>query len=277
MKQNGKAKKAIEVIDEKLKKLNDIFTKSQQSPDLLIVTDRLGRWKSRTVNMLSKYVNPSEGEKLKKTILRSRKSGRPHQNFRNEVNTYHSFLLDLKEDIQEHPEEVLAVIDGQEDMILGAKKQESTTSKTVFIIHGHDKEMLVEVARTLEKLDLDPIILHEQPNKGRTIIEKFTDYSDVNYAIVLLSPDDYGYSKDQSPDKAKPRARQNVIFELGFFIGKLGRQHIFVLYRKGENFEFPSDYKGVLYEPYDESGVWKYRLVDELKAIGYEVSKDKLP
>jgi len=157
------------------------------------------------------------------------------------------------------------------------KKAESKFSGRIFIVHGHDKEMLAEVARTLDKLDLNPIILHEQPNEGRTIIEKFTDYSDVNYAIVLLSPDDYGYSKDQSPDKAKPRARQNVIFELGFFIGKLGRKHVLVLFRKEENFEFPSDYKGVLYKPYDESGVWKYELADELKAIGYETSKDKLP
>jgi predicted nucleotide-binding protein len=108
------------------------------------------------------------------------------------------------------------------------------------------------------------------------LIEKFTDYSDVGYAIVLLSPDDYGYSKKDPPEKKKLRARQNVMLELGFFIGRLGRHKVLVIYREVEDFEFPSDYSGVLYKPYDDKEIWKFEIVKELKELGYNVSADKL-
>jgi predicted nucleotide-binding protein len=156
------------------------------------------------------------------------------------------------------------------------KKTEVKFSNKIFIVHGHDTEMKTEVASALRKLGLEPIILHEHPDKGRTVIEKFTDYSDVNYAVVLLSPDDYGYSKDESVDKAKFRARQNVILELGFFLGKLGRGRVIVIHRVINNFEFPSDYSGVIYKPFDKPGNWQFQLVKELKAIGYDVSADKI-
>jgi predicted nucleotide-binding protein len=148
-------------------------------------------------------------------------------------------------------------------------------STRIFVVHGHDKEMKEAVARTLKTLELEPVILHEQPNQGRTIIEKFIDYSDVSFAVVLLSPDDMAYPKDSTPEE-KLRARQNVVFELGFFIGKLGRERVFVLYRKVENFEMPSDYSGVLYIPYDDSKRWEIELVKELKACGYNVDANKL-
>jgi len=157
-----------------------------------------------------------------------------------------------------------------------AGKTDIKFSKRVFIVHGHDAEMKTEVASVLRKLGLEPIILHEHPDKGRTVIEKFTDYSDVNSAVVLLSPDDYGYSKDESADKAKLRARQNVILELGFFLGKLGRGRVIVIHRVIDNFEFPSDYSGVIYKPFDKLGHWQFQLVKELKAIGYDVSADKI-
>ncbi|MEW6010348.1 MAG: nucleotide-binding protein [Euryarchaeota archaeon] len=141
----------------------------------------------------------------------------------------------------------------------------------MFIVHGHDDEMKLTVARTIEKLGLAPIILHEQPNKGRTIIEKFFDSSDVSFAVVLLSPDDMGYSKKQGSENTKSRARQNVILELGFFLGKLGRERVFVLYKNDKNFEIPSDYDGVLYIQYDDDDVWKNKLLMELKACGYDI------
>ena len=156
------------------------------------------------------------------------------------------------------------------------KKDDVKSSNRIFIVHGHDEAMKQAVARTVEKMGLEPIILHEKPSEGRTIIEKFTDYSDVSFAIVLLSPDDMAYPKDHSPKDAKLRARQNVIFELGFFIGKLGRNRVLVLYQKERNFEMPSDYSGVLYAPYDDSGRWKFDLVKELKACGYDVDANKL-
>ncbi|MDD4157710.1 MAG: nucleotide-binding protein [Candidatus Cloacimonetes bacterium] len=150
-------------------------------------------------------------------------------------------------------------------------------SNQIFVVHGHDEVMKQAVARTLEKLDLKPIILHEKPNQGRTIIEKFTDYADgVSFAVVLLSPDDKGYKKDQSSEAAKFRARQNVILELGFFIGKLGRHNVAVLFKNDLDFERPTDYDGVLYTSFDDAGKWQYDLMRELKAIGYDIDANKL-
>lgn len=149
-----------------------------------------------------------------------------------------------------------------------------TKSNRVFVVHGHDGEMRESVARVLSKLGLEPAILHEQPDRGRTIIEKFYDYSDVGFAVVLLSPDDMGYVGGSNPKDAKPRARQNVILELGFFLGKLDRENVVTLH-KGDT-EIPSDFSGVLFKPYVSGGDWPYRLTRELRESGYEVSADDL-
>lgn len=149
-------------------------------------------------------------------------------------------------------------------------------AKDIFIVHGHDEAMKANVARTLEKLGLAPVILHEKPNQGRTIIEKFSDYSEVGFAIVLLSPDDLGRLRSAPPDELRPRARQNVIFELGFFIGRLGRGRVLALYVTTEDFELPSDYSGVLFVPFDSSGRWQFDLVRELKAADYDVDANAL-
>ena len=149
-------------------------------------------------------------------------------------------------------------------------------SDKVFVVHGHDEDMKQSVARVLGQLGLDPVILHEKPNKGRTIIEKFSDYADVGFAVVLLSPDDLGYPARMTTDKARPRARQNVILELGFFLGKLGRDRVFALYRRTDDFDMPSDYDGVIYAPFDEDEAWKLKLVQELRAAGYDVDANAL-
>jgi predicted nucleotide-binding protein len=113
-------------------------------------------------------------------------------------------------------------------------------SDRIFVVHGHDDGMKVAVARVLERLGLKPVVLHEQPDKGRTIVEKFTDYSAVGFAVVLLSPDDMAYASNKSPSAARPRARQNVTFELGYFVGKLGRENVLALVRKKDgDLEFP--------------------------------------
>jgi predicted nucleotide-binding protein len=148
----------------------------------------------------------------------------------------------------------------------------------IFVVHGHDELMEQTVARTLEKLNLVPIIMHEQPNKNKTIIQKLSDYADsVSFAIVLLSPDDKGYKKDQNPETAKFRARQNVILELGYFIGKLGMDKVVTLLKDDPDFENPSDYHGVLYTPFDNSGKWRLDLVKELREAGYNVDASMLP
>ena len=128
------------------------------------------------------------------------------------------------------------------------------------------------VARFLEKLDLEPVILHQQPNKGCTIIEKFEDHPVVDFAVVLLTPDDLG-ALAANGDDLKPRARKNVILELGFFLGKLGRERVCSLV-KGD-VETPSDYDGVVYTEFDSAGGWKLKLAQELKAAGFDVDFNK--
>lgn len=147
-------------------------------------------------------------------------------------------------------------------------------SNRIFVVHGRDDGMRESVARVLTTLGLEPVILHEQADRGRTIIEKFYEHSDVGFAVVLLSPDDSGYLISDGPDAVKPRARQNVILELSFFLGRLGRENVVALY-KGD-VEIPSDFSGVLYKRYDSDGAWPYKLTRELKESGYEVSADNL-
>lgn len=161
------------------------------------------------------------------------------------------------------------------------KQQNSSVSprtNDIFIVHGHDEEMKQAVARTLERLKLKPIILHEQLNQGATIIEKFEKNANVQFAIILLSPDDIGYLKTEGSEKAQPRARQNVILELGYFIGKLSRAKVFVLKRDNEKdeLELPTDINGITYTSYDSGDSWKSKLFQELKATGYNVDANDL-
>lgn len=129
-------------------------------------------------------------------------------------------------------------------------------SRKVFVVHGHDEAVKQSVARFLEKLGLEPIILHEQPNKGQTLIEKFEANSDVGFAVVLLTPDDVG--RGAAEKKLNPRTRQNVILELGYFLGILRRARVCALYKEGV--ELPSDIHGVIYVPYDGAGGWRLEL-----------------
>jgi predicted nucleotide-binding protein len=146
---------------------------------------------------------------------------------------------------------------------------DSRNGHKIFLVHGHDELALHETARFLEKLRQEVVILREQPNQGRTIVEKFEDYGDVGFAVVLLTADDQGGTKSADASGLRPRARQNVIFELGYFNGRLGRNRVCALYRPGV--EIPSDYAGVLYVELDERGAWRLQIAKELRAAGLTV------
>ncbi len=148
------------------------------------------------------------------------------------------------------------------------------SNKKVFIVHGHDKMAKMEVARFIEKFGLEAIILHEQPNSGKTIIEKIEANSDVQYAVVLYTPCDMGRAKEEGVDEEKERARQNVVFEHGYLIGKLGRDKVSALV-KGD-IEKPGDISGVVYISMDDAGAWKTELAREMKSTGLEVDMNKL-
>jgi hypothetical protein len=187
------------------------------------------------------------------------------KSFLNGVETAEQYLKSRIEEIEEE--------EGLGSALLPSKPENlsAVDSRKVFVVHGHDHGSKETVARFLSKLDLVPIILHEQPNQGRTIIEKFEDYAGVSCAVVILSPDDIASSKGD-PDVKEDRARQNVIFELGFFVGTLGRDRTFALLL--EDVTKPSDIEGVLYIPF-KGDSWRIHLVRELKAAGLDVDANK--
>jgi predicted nucleotide-binding protein len=149
----------------------------------------------------------------------------------------------------------------------------TSNSDHVFVVHGHDEGAKEAVARFLSKLDLEPIILHEQPSRGLTIIEKLLANAEVGFAVVLLTPDDCGGPAGAAYEDQRPRARQNVILELGYFVGKLGRERVCALYKEGT--EVPSDFQGVVFVPMDPGGAWRLTLARELKQVLPHVDMNK--
>lgn len=147
-----------------------------------------------------------------------------------------------------------------------------TISDKVFIVHGHDELIISQVSEVLRKLGLEPIILKDTANNGDTIIEKIERLSnEVGFGIVLYTACDIGGKNEKD---LKPRARQNVVLEHGYLMAKIGRKNTMALIK--DKVEAPSDISGLLYTPVDEHKAWQYKLVDELKASGYNVSKDKI-
>ena len=146
-------------------------------------------------------------------------------------------------------------------------RAEPTDFNRVFIVHGHDEALRETVARFITTIGLEPVILHEQANRGMTIIEKLVSSENVGYAVVLLTPDDLGRKKSAAEEK--PRARQNVILELGYFVGRLGRERVIAILK--DEVEIPSDYMGVVYTQFDDGGGWRQELARELQSTGYAI------
>jgi len=153
------------------------------------------------------------------------------------------------------------------------KEKPEKDCSTVFIVHGHDDASKYEVARFVETIGFRSTILHEQASSGSTIIEKIEQHTDVGFAIVLYTQCDVGAAKSDQ-DNLQPRARQNVVFEHGFLIGKIGRKNVVALL-KG-NVEKPNDISGVVYISLDESQGWKLSLVREMRASGYDIDMNKV-
>ncbi len=178
-----------------------------------------------------------------------------------------SILKSMLEEIEEYWEDKDRVPSSSR-----TQRREQPSPKEIFVIHGRNNEAKETVARFLQNLGLTPVILHEQPNQGRTIIEKFERHAQVGFAVALLTPDDVGALKNEEKN-LKPRARQNVVFELGYFLGRLGRERVCAL-TKG-NVELPSDYDGVVYISLDDGG-WKMNLIRELKNADFNVDANKV-
>ncbi|CAI9411109.1 hypothetical protein CCAJJPOJ_01698 [Lelliottia sp. T2.26D-8] len=142
--------------------------------------------------------------------------------------------------------------------------------RKVFIVHGRDNEAKQEVARFISDLGLEPIVLHEQASQGRTIIEKIERYTnDADFALVLYTACDHGRGAYETKVSPRNRARQNVVFEHGYLMAKLGRENVCALV-KGD-IETPNDISGVVYVSLDSSGGWKISVMTELKSCGYDL------
>ncbi len=156
-----------------------------------------------------------------------------------------------------------------------SKATSPNLSNKVFIVHGHDHALKTDVERFVHQIGLEPIVLHRQPDKGLTIIEKFEEHSDVGYAFILLTPDEVAYTIDQEPlsDNSRikeRRARPNVIFEFGYFVGKLGRERVCCIYKEGV--ELPSDLTGLIYKKVSDTVESQaYPIIRELKAAGFNI------
>lgn len=159
----------------------------------------------------------------------------------------------------------------------GVCYQTQSKRKKVFVVYGHDSEARTQLEAMLRRWDLDPLILDQLPSEGATIIEKLERYTqDVNFAVVLATPDDIGYRADHEDERAY-RARQNVVLELGMMLAKLGRQNVAILMKQQDKMERPSDIQGLIYIPFKDSVTdGAVLLAKEMSAQGYDIDIKKL-
>jgi predicted nucleotide-binding protein len=160
--------------------------------------------------------------------------------------------------------------------VLDRELSASNKRQRLFVVSGSDFLMRQAAVAALSKLFLVPVVLQEQPNSGRKILTNFTSYIDMKFALVLLSPDDCVYPKDDKTTKSKLKPRQDIIFLLGYLLGKLGLEKVLVLFRESQNFEIPNDFEGVKFVAFDDRGSWKLALIRELTACGYSIEGERI-
>jgi len=178
-------------------------------------------------------------------------------------------ILILQSAIKWLNDELGDTVESSQSKLTGSSDR--TTSQKIFVVHGHDDAARQAVARFIERIGFEAVILSEQASQGKTIIEKIEANSNVGFAVVLLTPDDIG---GKSSDALRPRARQNVLLELGYFMARLGRERVCAL-AKGD-LEIPTDFAGVVWTALDEHDAWKAVLARELKAAGYAIDWNKV-
>lgn len=182
--------------------------------------------------------------------------------------------LKLKVEYLESLKEILQIIpsENNKEGTLSAGLQ-TTNSKKVFIVHGHNHALRNEVELLVKQLEFEPIVLFKEPNLGDTVIEKLLHKTDdTSFAIVLYTKCDEGKAVEE--DHLKPRARQNVVFEHGLMCGLLGRKRVVALVEDGV--EIPSDLSGIIYIRIDEAKRWEFDVAREMKAAGLDVDLNKL-
>lgn len=188
-----------------------------------------------------------------------------------DIVSYKKHTKDITTDVFDRVKASLAASTPTSTVKAISRERPVTDKSKVFIVHGRDDLAKVSAARFIEKLGLSAVILHEQASGGKTIIEKIEEHTNVGFAIVLYTPCDAGGLAGDSP---KPRARQNVVFEHGYLIAKLGRRNVCALIKNGV--EVPNDINGVIYVPLDDHGAWKIEIAKELRNAGYDIDMNKV-
>lgn len=149
-------------------------------------------------------------------------------------------------------------------------------SDKVFIVHGHDETLKQQLEIFLSEIGIDAVVLHRKADEGMTVIEKFEKHSNVGYAFVLLSPDDLGCKLIDSNnainmEDMEKRARQNVIFEFGYFLGKLGRKRVCCIYKEGV--VLPTDASGIIYKKVSEKiEEVAFSILKDLRTCGFKIN-----
>lgn len=258
-----KASDALNIIDEQRKELNKLVEQTSMSRNHQAGSERIKRWKERTVNLLAENVHPREASKLRKKSMGSYFMGDPMRNLAHEARMYDSFLIALAEEISQHPEDIFYVPVAAPSEVAKARIPEPTTSNAVFVIHGHDELNLYRLNELLrERWDLEPVIMAKEPGKGRTLIEKFEEEAQrAVFALAIMTPDDIVKIEDDTYAQSRP----NVIFELGWFHGRLGREKVCILFKYGT--QIHSDLDGISRIEFQDSILEKVtELENELAA-----------
>lgn len=249
MKTSKRTDDALTLIEELRSQLSELTDQTLHSRDHRMGSERLRRWKERAARKVSEGISEREGNKLAAKRKTSFRMGDPVGNFADEVRMYDGFLIALFQEIDDHPEEVF-------DRPLPEKVETSPSvaipepkGKAVFLVHGHDELNLLRLKETLrERYELEPIVLANEAGKGRSIIQKFEDEAQrAAFAFVLLTPDDVILKSETEYSQARP----NVIFELGWFYGRLGRDKVCILFKQGTKIH--SDLDGVSRIEFNES------------------------
>jgi len=245
----NQVEKIIHHLDLQMNELDHLVSKAENDNDFDAAKERLRRWKSRTVRYISENIDPADGEKLEQRRKSSYLISNPLANLNSEADIYRGFLQALREEIQEHPDALSSAPVVTSTVNSPADTKLRVDSKAVFIVHGHDEANMLRLEKLIkDRWELEAIILKFEPGKGRTLIEKFEEEADrARFAMVLITPDDL----IETEDGVYTQARPNVVFELGWFYGRMGRQSVCILSKSGTKLH--SDLDGINRVDFDDS------------------------
>ena len=266
--------KALELLQRRIEELDSLPSKINKNDD----SSEFSKWKINTIATIqniffdTKYLDFGKIRYIKMSLnyvpeLEEIKA------YNDGLKKARGFLESYIKEIEEFWEDTKKVslkLKNEQFISKQPKKEIKSKSNDIFIVHGHDDGLVAKIQLFLKKIGLNGVVLHEQANLGKVILEKLEYYTNVDFAIILYTPCDLGKAKND--EEWKSRARQNVVFEHGYLMGKLGRENVVFLI--DGNIETPGDISGAVYSSL--SNHWQFDILKELKAVGYDVNANDL-